>query len=183
VRQVAPTLLDLTGRATEIDTLTREYPTGAWGNEARDYHVCVRVPPREPGDEMLAARLSLVVDDAVVGQGLIRAVWTDDEQLSTRINREVAHYTGQADLAEAVQAGLDARKSGDLAEATYRLGRAVQLADASGNDGTMRLLERVVEIEDAATGTVRLRAGVAAVDEMTLDTRSTRTVRVDGVSA
>ena len=35
-----------------------------------------------------------------------------------------------------------------------------------------------VDVEDAQTGTVRLRRDVAAVDEMALDTRSTRTVRV-----
>ena len=40
-----------------------------------------------------------------VSQALIRAVWTDDEALSTRISREVAHYTGQAELAEAIQDG------------------------------------------------------------------------------
>ena len=33
-------------------------------------------------------------------------------------------------------------------------------------------------IEDPATGTVRLRGQIADVDEMALDTRSTRTVRV-----
>ena len=42
----------------------------------------------------------------------------------------------------------------------------------------MRLLQKVVEVDDPATGTVRLKRGVAAVDEMALDTRSTRTVRV-----
>jgi hypothetical protein len=40
------------------------------------------------------------------------------------------------------------------------------------------LLATVVDIEDAATGTVRLRRKVEAADEMALDTRSTKTVRV-----
>jgi len=35
-----------------------------------------------------------------------------------------------------------------------------------------------VDIEDAATGTVRLRRKVEAADEMALDTQSTKTVRV-----
>jgi hypothetical protein len=177
LRQVAPTIEDLTDRARQVDALTVEYPTGAWGDEARDYHLCVRVQPRELGDEMLAARVSLMVDDQAVSQGLVRAIWTDDQQLSTRINREVAHYSGQAELAEAIQEGLEARKAGDTPEATRRLGRAVQLAAEGGNEGTMRLLERLVDVEDAARGTVRLRVDVAPVDEMTLDTRSTKTVR------
>jgi hypothetical protein len=178
VKQVAPTLVDLTDRATPIDELTADYPTGAWGDEARDYHVSVRVPVRQPGEEMLAARLSLVVDGAVVTQALVRAIWTEDPELSTRINPEVAHYTGQAELADAIQAGLEARRAGDEATATVKLGRAVQLASDGGNDGTMQLLRRVLEIEDLVTGTVRLKRHVDEVDEMSLDTRSTKTVRI-----
>jgi hypothetical protein len=180
VKQVAPTVEDLTGRASESGPQTVDFPTGAWGDESRDYHLCVRVPPRPVGDEMLAGRVSLLVGDEVVGQSLIKAIWTDDERLSTRINREVAHYTGQAELADAIQAGLDARRSGDEHGATLKLGRAVQLAAAAGNHPTMQLLERIVEVDDAATGTVRLRREVADEDEMALDTRSTRTVRVKG---
>jgi adenylosuccinate lyase len=114
----------------------------------------------------------------VLGQALIKAIWTEDRQLSTRINREVAHYTGQAELAECIQEGLGARKDGDDATATFKLGRAVQLAAETGNDGTMKLLQAVVEVDDPATGTVRLRRDVATVDEVSLDTRSTTTVRV-----
>ena len=114
----------------------------------------------------------------MLSQGLIKAIWTDDQQLSTQINREVAHYTGQAELAECIQDGLEARKAGDDATATFKLGRAVQLASESGNDGTLKLLAAVVDVEDAATGTVRLRNEIAEVDEMALDTRSTKTVRV-----
>jgi von Willebrand factor type A C-terminal domain/von Willebrand factor type A domain len=178
VRQVAPTIEDLSDRAVPVNTLTADYPTATWGSEARDYHVCIDVPPRDPGEEMLAGRVTLVEGDEVLGQALLRAIWTDDRQLSTRINREVAHYTGQAELADCIQEGLEARKHGDPATATSKLGRAVQLATASGNDGTLKLLEAVVDVEDASTGTVRLRGDVAIVDEMSLDTRSTATVRV-----
>ena len=64
VRQVAPDLEDLTGWGTQLDARTREYPLGAWGTEARDYHLSVSVPANQTGVEMLAARLSLVVDGA-----------------------------------------------------------------------------------------------------------------------
>jgi hypothetical protein len=97
---------------------------------------------------------------------------------STRINPQVAHYTGQAELAQVIQEGQEARKLGDSDSATTKLGCAVQLAGASGNDDTAKLLAKVVDVVDAATGTVRLRARVANADEMTLETRSTRTVRV-----
>ena len=67
-------------RRSPVNALTREYPTGAWsGDESRDYHVCVDVPPAAVGDERLAARISLMVGDDAVSQGLVRAVWTDDD--------------------------------------------------------------------------------------------------------
>ena len=183
VRQVAPTIEELSDRASATSALSADYPTGSWGEESRDYHICIQVPPRAVGEEMLAGRVSVVEGDEVLVQALIKATWTGDQQLSTRINREVAHYTGQAELAEVIQDGLEARKSGDEATATFKLGRAVQLAAASGNDGTMKLLRAVVEVDDAATGTVRLRREVADADEMALDTRSTKTVRVGPGSA
>ncbi|MFI8927660.1 VWA domain-containing protein [Streptomyces sp. NPDC053474] len=183
VKQVAPTVEELTDRRTEAGPRAGDYPTGSWGDESRDYHVCVRVPGAELGQEMLAARVSLVVpqrDGTVqsLAQGLVRAVWTDDLAASTSINPQVAHYTGQAELAQVIQQGLDARKLGDLDGATAKLGRAVQLASASGNEDTAKLLSKVVDVVDATTGTVRLKARVAEADEMTLETRSTKTVRV-----
>ncbi len=179
VRQVAPTIDDLTAKATPVNPLTGDFPTGAWaGDESRDYHVCVNVPVGKVGDEKLAARVSLVVGDQPVSQALVKAIWTDDHALTARISPQVAHYTGQAELASAIHEGLEARKQGDNDTATVRLGRAVQLAHESGNEGTVKLLQKVVEVDDPATGTVRLKRGVAAVDEMALDTRSTRTVRV-----
>ena len=178
VKQVAPTVDDLTGRRTQSGPQAGDYPTGAWGGgESRDYHVCVLVNSASVGQEMLASRVSLLVGGQVQGQGLVRAVWTDDEALSTRINSNVAHYTGQAELAQAIQDGLEARKQGDEELATARLGRAVALAQESGNEDTAKLLAKVVDVVDAATGTVRLKKKVDDADEMALDTRSTKTVR------
>jgi hypothetical protein len=166
VRQVAPTIEELTDRAVRIDRLTVEYPTGAWGRGERDFHVQLSVEPRRIGDEILVGRIRLVVDDEIAAQALIRAVWTEDEQLSTQIDRAVAHYTGQAELADAIQAGLEALRRADEATAIFEFGRAVQLAHESSNDGTMRLLERVVEIEDAATGAVRVLRPPGGPDDL-----------------
>lgn len=179
VKQVEPTLADLTARRTEAPPRSGDYPTGSWGSETRDYHVCVQVPAAGTGEKMLAGRVSLVLPGGqVVGKGNILAIWTEDTALSTRINREVAHYTGQAELADAIQEGLEARKAGDLETATAKLGRAVAIATETGHTDTAKLLSKVVDIEDARTGTVRLKRKVAAVDEMTLDTRSSKTMRV-----
>ncbi|MCX4693308.1 VWA domain-containing protein [Streptomyces sp. NBC_01408] len=184
VKQVAPTVQDLTSRRVEAGPRAGDYPTGSWGDESREYHVCVRVPNAAVGQEMLAARATLVLPGpageppTALAQGLVRAVWTNDLAASTAINPQVAHYTGQAELAQAIQQGLEARKLGDVDGATAKLGRAVQLASASGNADTAKLLAKVVDVVDAVNGTVRLKAKVADADEMTLETRSTQTVRV-----
>jgi len=178
VRQVAPEISELTNRATQVSELVRELPTGAWGDESREFHIAVRVPAKPIGSEQLAARVQLVVGDEVVAQGLVKATWSDDTALTTRINPAVAHYTGQAELAENIQAGLAARAAGDEATATNKLGRAVQLAAETGNDEATDRLRKVVDVEDPATGTVRLRKDVSKLDEMALDTRSTKTTRV-----
>ncbi|MGW4227480.1 VWA domain-containing protein [Streptomyces bauhiniae] len=184
VKQVAPTVEELTDRRTEAGPRAGDYPTGSWGDESRDYHLCVEVPAAGLGQEMLAARVSLVAaqPDREVqnlgAQGLVRAVWTDDMAASTSLNAQVAHYTGQAELAQAIREGLDLRRAGDMDGATAKLGRAVQLAGVSGNADTAKLLAKVVDVVDAPTGTVRLKAKVAEADEMTLETRSTKTVRV-----
>ena len=188
IKQVAPAIDDLTSRRLASGAQAGDYPTGAWApGESRDYHVSVTVNAANLGQEMLAARVSLVASSApsgqqpvqqVLGQGLVRVTWTDDEALSTRINSRVAGYTGQAELASAIAEGLEANKRGDEEVATARLGRAVALAHQAGNEETARLLASVVDVVDEATGTVRLKKRVDAAAEMALDTRSTKTVRV-----
>lgn len=199
LKQVAPEVMDLTGsvrlmqsvgpagewRPVTMPELGRPvvalYPTGAWSSgEQRDYQVALRVPPQDIGEsnEVRAARVSLVADGVPIAQAPVRAVWTDDMERPARMDRWVAHYGSQAALAEAIEEGLAARRAGDLETATRRLGRAVQLAHASGNEGTKRLLDAVVAVEDAEMGTVHLRSSVDKIDEMMLDTRSRRTVRL-----
>ena len=178
VRQVSPSVEDLTTRRTNVNALTGDYPTGSWGDESRDYHVAVRLPAKSLGQEQLAARVQLVVGPDVVAQSLVKARWSDDEGLTTRINPEVAHYTGQTELAEAIQEGLAAKAAGDDVTATTRLGRAVQLAEATGNAEATTRLRKVVDIDDPGTGTVRLRRDVEKADEMALDTASTKTTRI-----
>ena len=179
LKQVSPNIDDLTPKAVAVDALTDDFPLGAWsGEESRDYHLRVRIPAGNVGDERLGARVMLALDGHAEPIALVRAVWTNDENLSTRINREVAHYTGQAELADAIHDGLAARAAGDDESATMKLGRAVQLAHETGNEASVRLLQKVVDVDDPATGTVRLRKEVDDADAIALDVRSTRTVRV-----
>lgn len=177
VRQVSPSVEDLTHRGIQINPLTIELPTGAWGDEEREYHVAVRLPAKALGQEQLAARVQLVVAGQPRTQALVRAVWSGDDTLTAQINQEVAHYTGQTELAKAIQEGLAAKQAGDISTATSRLGRAVQLAAETGNAEATIKLRKVVDVVDTSNGTVRLRAKVDKADEMALDTASTKTTR------
>ncbi len=177
VKQVAPTVEDLTHRRVDSGNQTGDYPLGSWGVEDRDYHIQVEVEPAAVGREKLAARVTVIAGDELLGQGSVAAEWTADTARSAVVSRGVAHYTGQAELAQAVQEGLNARRDGDVATATAKLQRAMELAVKSGNDGTAKLLGGFIEV-DVHPGTVRLRPDVAAADEMALDARSTRTARV-----
>jgi len=182
-KQVSPDIVDLTGRARQPKAQVFDYPTGAWGKaESRDYHFCIEVKPGEVGDEMLAGRASLIVTTAgvenKVAEARILAVWTDDESKSTKIDRRVAHYTGQAELAQSIQEGLEARNRGDDEVATALLGKAVRLAHESGNEATTRLLRKVVDVDNVEQGTVRLKRQITKEDAMALETRSTKTSRI-----
>jgi hypothetical protein len=198
VKQVTPEVASLTeavvwrqpyGRDVEWRTvqeldprrpLLSVYPLAAWASgEEREYHVCLVVEPHEVGEEneLRAGNVSLVLNGTSVSQAPVRALWTDDQR-SARTNRVVAHYIEQEELATSIEEGLEARRVGDHRSAIHRLGRAVQLAYGTGSEQRIRLLERVVHIEDAEQGVVRLRTDVSTEDEMTLDTASRRTVRL-----
>lgn len=180
IRQVSPSVEDLTHRGVPVNQLTMSYPTGSWADEERDYHVSIRLAAKNVGQEQLAARVQLAVGTELLTQGLVKAKWSADTNLTAQINPEVAHYTGQVELAQAIQEGLAARAAGQLDDATTKLGRAVQLATETGNAEATAKLRKVVDIADARTGTVRLRQAVDKVDEMALDTASTKTTRIRG---
>src|SRR5262249_7719679 len=90
VKQVLPSVADLTAKRTEAGPHQGDYPIGAWGVETRDYHLCVEVPAGHVGRELRAAWVKLVAgsgpDAEQLATGNVLAEWTDDEALSTQIN-------------------------------------------------------------------------------------------------
>ncbi|TDB95000.1 VWA domain-containing protein [Actinomadura sp. 7K534] len=177
VKQMVPTVDDLTEKRVESGTQTGDYPLGSWGSETREYHLCVEVKPGDVGRQMRAAWVKVMAGDEALASGNVLAEWTDDEARATLMNERVTIHTGQSELAEAIQEGLEARRLGDADTATARLGRAVVLAREVGNEQISGLLDRIVDVVDPVRGTVRLKREVAKADEMSLDTQSVRTVR------
>ena len=184
VKQMNPTIEDLTAAGNRTGPQVVEFGIGSWApGESRDYQLDLRVTTGGIGEELLAVRPSVVFRqdgqerEVRPASGRVVVTWTTDEALSSRINPRVAHYTGQEELAEAIQAGLQARERGDDDAATHLLGKAVKLAAESGNDEMTARLNKVVDIQDAATGTVRLKRGVAEAATMDLELESTTTKR------
>ncbi|GAA4898858.1 von Willebrand factor type A domain-containing protein [Stackebrandtia albiflava] len=177
IKQMNPSIVDLTDRRREHDAKTGDYPTGAWGTETREFHIQVAVPPIRPHDDRLAARISVLAGTTELARDMITARWTGDTMLSTRLNPKVAHYTGQAELADRIQEGVAAAKAGDTDTATLHLGEALRLADQAGNEHTAKLLGRLVHV-DPDTGTARINSHARSVDLEMADVASVKTVTV-----
>lgn len=181
VKQVMPAIEDLTKAGRQFDPKTLDFPLGAWGSESRDYHVSIELPEGAAGTEMLACRPSVVFkqdgnETKVAGPNIV-AVWSADDALTTRINSQVAHYTGQAELAESIQEGLEAKARGDIDQATRLLGKAVKIAAETGNDEVTRRLHQVVDVENVQQGTVRIKRTINKEADLALEMGGTRTVR------
>src|SRR5215469_2192798 len=182
VKQMSPEIVDLLKLGRPVDDRNTDIPTGAWSaGESRDYQVAFALEPQSEGEEMMACRPKVVYtqDGAeVVSEGQrIVATWTSDTALSTKIDPNVAHYTGQEELASAIREGLEAKARGNVDQATVLLGKAAKIAIQTGNDEVTARLKKVVDVIDPDQGTVRLKSGDTKGAELELDMGGTRTVR------
>lgn len=167
LKQVFPTELDLTEHRTALDERTVEFSTGSWGGQdSRDYQLCLTVDhegrPKEEDIQVAVVELAAVVAGTTAAQRYgapspIVVHWTEDLDRSSRVDPNVAHYTGQAEINRGITAGCDAFDDGRLDEAAQEWGRAVQLAAESGNAEILKRMRRLVYISDAAGGTVTIR--------------------------
>ncbi|GAA0471956.1 vWA domain-containing protein [Streptomyces sp. NPDC046215] len=176
LKQVFPTELDLTAEGVRAEESVWEFPTGAWGDEARDFHLCVTADPAgDPrGEDLQLASVTLVAGDQQPGTATPRIAlprpspllvhWTDDPVLSTRVHPRVAHYGGHADLGRAVVAGCEAYERGERATAEAEWGRAVRLAGELRDEKMLRRLGRLVTVTDLPPGEVRIRSDLSHGD-------------------
>jgi hypothetical protein len=172
-----PRIADHLGQKSPAGPRFTDYPLGHWGDEHRDYHLRLEVPPGQPGDERAGARVSVVVGDVEFAERTVWIHWTDDPALSTRMNPKVAGVTSQTELADAIAAGLDALDAGQRELATMQLDRAVDLARKHGRADTLKVLSRIVDVPDTPGGTVRIRRSMAEVDAEMARLESRKTMR------
>lgn len=181
IKQVSPEIVDLSKLAKKIDDKNTDIPLGAWGNEEREYQIAFELAPQAEGEEMMAGRPKIVYtengQELVVDGDRIVSTWSSDAVMTSRINEQVAHYTGQTELANSIKEGLEAKSRGDVDSATVLLGKAAKIAAESGNDEVTARLKKVVDIVDADQGTVRLKANAGKAAELELDMGGTMTIR------
>ena len=85
--------------------------------------------------------------------------------------------SARADVLDDIKAAKKLRVAIDLGLPPY--GMTDDKMQPTGSDvETAKLLAKVVDVVDVESGTVRLKKKVEDADEMALDTRSTKTVRV-----
>lgn len=174
LKQVAPTVEDLTGRRTDAGAQIGAYPLPPLGVQDLDYHLRIEELV-DPGREKMAARVMVVAGAEELARGRIPVAWTEDAARAARIDQRVAEFTGRVEVERAIDEGLAARERGDDVAAAAALQRAVELAIEVGDDETVRRLAALLEV-DSPDGTARLRRDAPATDA--LDAPSTRTARV-----
>ncbi|WP_410573414.1 VWA domain-containing protein [Amycolatopsis sp. cmx-4-61] len=174
VKQVFPTEVELTPQC-HVEGHAVELPTGAWGDEQREYHLCLDVETAQLTryeDRLLGtATLFAGAGEAVTEQVAIVGYLTDDLALSSVPDDNVARVTGQAELGRAVRAGWDAFERDDRAEAAREWGTAVRLATELGNAEILKRLGRLIDVRE--DGTVAIKDGVRPRDGFSLVLGST----------
>ena len=170
VRQMYPTLSDLTPHRYDVDAKTVAIPLAPWGTETREYMVDLTARTESAGQELRIAGVQLVRSGSgeILARGNVLIRWTDDPTLNTEVNPKVAVHTGQERLAEEVRSGLAALRVNDQPTATRHLATARALADEARNEGTAKLLDRIIDF-DPGTGTAKLKRGITPADQLAID--------------
>ncbi|MDQ7802768.1 VWA domain-containing protein [Amycolatopsis sp. A133] len=174
VKQVFPTEVELTAQCRTREGRI-ELPTGAWGDELREYHLCLDVEAGELTryEDRLLGTVALLAgaDEAVGEQQAVVGYLTEDLALSSVPDDNVARVTGQAELGRAVRAGWDAFEREDRVEAAREWGTAVRLATGLRNAEILKRLGRLIDVRD--DGTVAIKDGVRPRDGFSLVLGST----------
>ncbi|MER7169759.1 vWA domain-containing protein, partial [Micromonospora sp. NPDC000207] len=150
VKQVYPTIVDLTARGVAVGDHTTDYPIGAWGPaDRRDYQIALEVDAMSSGARRRVAWLGVPADgESDPAELPVDVEWSEELELFSRVHETVAHYTHQEGYADQVRSALEAARAGRLTEAEQHLGRAVAIAHAGGHEDKLRHLARVAEVLD-----------------------------------
>ncbi|MEV7191021.1 vWA domain-containing protein [Streptomyces sp. NPDC093510] len=180
---LVPDHVDLSGVGTGAGGPVHEYDLGPCGEETRAYLLCVGVPydPAQLGKELLLTEVELDTDSAAGGPRppqpqpvLMR--WTDDADLYSRLDPQVAHYRHEEELHRTFEEACAELKHGRRAAAETLLGTAWRLAVETGDTAMQEHLRRLVHVRDSARGAVELRDRITKFDVEAARIQSSTTV-------
>jgi hypothetical protein len=99
LRELEPAPGDLLGGggALAIDARTVQIPAGRWQAGVREYELAVALPACASGDELLAARIGVVVDGEVAGRAQLVVSWCEAHAAAAPAPESAAEIAG-ADL-------------------------------------------------------------------------------------
>ena len=180
LKQMYPNQLELTGVPEGPDGRSTSFVTRAWGDEVRRYQLCLSADPtgRPLGEDMQLAAVEVTVagDDPEIVLPLPQPCvvhWTDDPVPRERgVDSHVGHFLVYQRLGQLAARAADAHQRHDPQAVVRYLGEAVRLTHRLPDRRPIEQLTRLVEIEDAAAGRVRLRPGAQPVEFQHLITTS-----------
>ena len=71
LRELTAEAADVLQSATAVDERTADYGAGRWSDEVREFQLAIALPACADGDELLAARVTVLADDAVAGRATV----------------------------------------------------------------------------------------------------------------
>ncbi|MEU7647483.1 vWA domain-containing protein [Streptomyces huasconensis] len=180
---LTPAHVDLTGVGTGAGGPVEEYGLSPCGEETRAYLLCVAAPydPAQLGKELLLTEVEIDAGDQARDLDLpapqpVLMRWTDDADLYSRLDPQVAHYQHEEELHRTFERACAELKRGARETAETLLGTAWRLAGETGDTAMRDHLRRLVRVADAERGTVRLLDHIARFDVEAARIQSSMTV-------
>jgi von Willebrand factor type A domain len=163
VKQFFPSQLDLTAYGAPVPGAAAafDYSTGPWGEELRQYMLCLRTEPqiRTAGVKSTLARVELLAQapgaarpEPLDGGRFVARTWTREPNQPTDF---VEHLTRHGELADVIHDGVRAWRNGDRAGARDAWRRAAYLARQVDNQLLLERLGRVVDLGSGAAAELK----------------------------
>ncbi|MEV0120845.1 vWA domain-containing protein [Streptomyces sp. NPDC050703] len=160
---LAPDRTDLSGVETGAGGPVEEYGLGPCGEETRAYLLCVGAPydPAQLGKELLLTEVEITTECPAGHLELpdprpVLVRWTDDADLYSRLDPQVAHYRHEEELHRTFEEACAELKRGARDAAQALLGAAWRLAGQAGDTAMRDHLLRLVRVTDPERGRVEL---------------------------
>jgi von Willebrand factor type A domain len=184
-KQVFPTELDLTHTGRQEGIRTVEFPTSAWGNETRDYHIRLNADPdgAPRHEDLQLGYVQVLVESAAIPPPdpvPVLVHWTENSRKSTRIHPVLQRVHWYTELGQAIAQAHEAYANSDPRTIEARLSEAVRLAHRLSDQAMLGRLADLLDITDPAAGQVRLIQPVDGVLMGRLLLVSSHTTRVPG---